>query len=250
MNRVDLKESDLPCGFTPIEGKESKIYKFKDDKLLKLFKMDEGIDTQNKLNKLLILSQLDIKENIFRDLVFVDDVLRGYTVDDLTKKGYKPTFCLEQKRKERLEILKKTLERLEEFHELGIIYGDITESNILYNGSNIIFCDMCNVNIGGYTFDMPNMYQRYYLNTINKIDSSLDNFMFNMHFIAYYLQEYYVYVYAFLNSTQLKGRLANDECKKIVHDILFLDENYNGDLFINHLNDDFKTKLKRALLKR
>ena len=87
MNRINLKESDLPTGRPAFSGTESKLYRTYDNKLFKLF--NYGMATKEKYKKLELLSEMDLKENIFRDLVFVNDEFVGYTMDNLEHEGYK-----------------------------------------------------------------------------------------------------------------------------------------------------------------
>ena len=246
MNRIDLKNEDLKKIHHLFEGRESYIYPYKDDKLLKIYKPTEHYHGDNKIDKLEILSNLDIDENVFRDLVYIDGYFSGFTMDDLTKKGYKQTCALEGKDKERIEILKKTWERLEKLHEFNIIFGDISEHNILYNGNNIIFCDMDNAYINKLDFDVQNVYQFKYRKSIKDDLSLLDNYIFNIHTIAYYQKIYYVYVFEILGRKKFKKQLNNEECEQIAHDMLVLNDLYNGELFIDHLHESFKRKLKRT----
>ena len=250
MNRIELKESDFPKSYHIFEGIESKIYRFSDDTLLKVFKKGNNFNDKNKIKKLILLSELSINENIFGNLVYVNNDFIGYTMKDLTKKGYKTTSCLNERYSKKIDITKMVWERILELHELGITYGDIRENNVLWNGHDIILCDMDNVKMDKYDFDMTNVYQNHYLAKMHYDYTLLDNFIFNVYFISYYQKIYFPFVYQHLECNDLDKRLDNDECRKIACDMTHLSSDYNGELFIDYLNDTLTSKLKRTLFKK
>ena len=247
MKRIDLNAEDYLKYYPTYFGYESKIYRLSDDTLLKVF--NDRVYPEKKLLKLEALSELDMKENIFKDLVYVNDEFIGYTMGDLTKKGYKKICCCEHFKNKKIEIAKLVWERIQELHDIGITYGDIREANILYNGKDIMFCDMDNVRINEYSFDTTNPYHRNYLSKTKFKYDLIDNYIFNVFLLGYYQNVYMPAVYEYLDRQELKGRLNNDMCKQIAHDMIFLDPNYTGELFIDNLNDTFATKLKRTLHK-
>ena len=244
INKIVLKEEDYLKYYPTYFGYESKIYRLDSNTLLKVFN-DRINNPNNKLKKLEILSQLDINENVFKDLVFVDGKFIGYTMEDLTKKGYRTINCCEHFSNKRIEISKLVWQRIEELHNLGIVYGDIREPNILYNGKNIIFCDMDNIKIQDYWFDIVSKINENYLYKTHFNYDFFDNYTFNIFFIGYY-QKLHM---PDLKYDDLEKRINNDECRKIAYEMAFLNENYTGKLFIDHLNDTFTTKLKRTLHK-
>ena len=247
MNRIDLKESDLPKNYRTFEGYESKLYKFDDDKLLKIFKKVRNFSDKNKINKLLLISELSIDENIFNDLVYVNDEFIGYTMKDLRKDGFKTTSYASHFKNKKVDITKMVWEKILELHELGITYGDIRENNVLYDGKKIILCDMDNVKIDKYNFDVTNKFHEHYLSKMHYDYTLIDNYIFNVYFVAYYQGTYMPYVYQHLECNDLEKRLKNDECKQIAYDMTHLNKDYNGELFIDHLNDTFTNKLKKRI---
>ena len=246
INKIELKKEEYEKYYPTYFGYESKIYRLDDNTLLKVFN-DRINYPRNKLKKLEILSQLDISENFFKSLVYVDGNFIGYTMEDLTKKGYKILNCCEHSTNKKVEISKLIWQRLEELHELNIIYGDIRDANILYNGNDIIFCDMDNIKIEDCFFDIISAQNETYLHKTHFKYDSFDNYVFNKFFVGYYQKTYMPQVIYELENYNLEKRLNNDECRKIAHEMTFLDENYMGELFIDHLNDTFTTKLKRTL---
>ena len=245
INRINLKEEDYLKYYPIYFGYESKIYRLNSNTLLKVFN-NRINNPENKLKKLEILSQMNIKENFFKDLVYVNNKFIGYTMEDLTKKGYKIINCCDHFSNKKIEISKLIWQKIEELHNLGIIYGDVREPNILYNGKDVIFCDMDNIKIQDYWFDIVSKQNTKYFYKTNFNYNLLDNYTFNNFFVGYY-QKIYM---PDLKIEKLEKRLNNDECRKIAHDMAFLTPEYNGELFINHLNDTFTTKLKRTLSKR
>ena len=244
MNRIDIKEEDYKKYCPSYFGYESKIYKLEDETLLKVF--NERVNPNCKLQKLKLLSQIDVNTHFLKDLVYVDDNFIGYTMQNLTKQGYKVINCCEHFGDKKIEISKLVWQRIKELHDIGIIYGDIREANILYNGKDIILCDMDNVKIKDLFFDIVSEQNKQYLYKTHFNYDLMDNYVFNKFFVGYYQKIYMPN----MGKDILKKRLDNDKCRQIAHDMAFLNPNYNGELFIDHLNDTLGDKLKRTLFKK
>lgn len=83
---------------------------------------------------------------------------------------------------EKVEYLKQLKRRLEDFHHHGIIYGDIKESNILWNNEQgvICFCDLDNIQIGSCKIDLVNYSISNFVDENGYISTGADEYMFNI----------------------------------------------------------------------
>lgn len=232
MENIYLSSKDFNPNSKIYYGYESNIYEFENDYLLKIFRKNDEKILQNKYDKLLLLSQFDL-DLVPLKLVYIDGIFKGYIYKN--SKDFYPINGLVEKRKEKEKILLKLKEKIEQLHNYGIIYGDLHQQNILYNGTDIILCDLDNVSINGYDFDTKNNHMIHYLNRINEIDTKLDNFIFNILTISYYDNITYDFVRSYLlNNGRLPHIFNTPENRKIIKEMLLLDNNYSGKLLIDN----------------
>ena len=156
-------------------GPDYFMYKYDNDTIFKYFKNNGQSPEEwnelltNKGQKITKMSEFDMPENYFKAFVFQNGKLIGYTMENIFKEGYKPTSKLDYKTKDKklkvLEIERKVIDGL---NNIGIIYGDIEQSNFLYNPSNgrMILLNIDNVRLKDMDFDSKNMYMSFYLRKI------------------------------------------------------------------------------------
>ena len=83
---------------------------------------------------------------------------------------------------EKVTYLRQLKRRLEDLHKHGIIYGDIKESNILWNSDQgvICFCDLDNTQIGTCKIDLVNYSISNFVDENGYISTGVDEYMFNI----------------------------------------------------------------------
>lgn len=232
MEKVFLTSEEIKQAKSKYSGYESNIYEYSKDYLMKIFKDDDKDLLNNKLKKVLLLSNLNL-DLVPLKLVFIDDCFKGYIYEEL--KGYYPIDGLVQKKKEKEKILLEIKDKLEQLHQLGIIYGDLHQQNILYNGKDIIICDLDNISINGLDLDKKNNHIHYYTARMNTLDNRLDNFIFNLLTISYYQNISYYYVLKYLTSYgKLSYKFNTSKNKEIIREMICLKDDYSGDLLIDN----------------
>ena len=234
-------------------GQDYFIYKYDSDTLFKYFKNNGQSKEEwanlltNKGQKISKMSTFDMPENYFKSLVFKNGVLIGYTMENIFKQGYKPTTKLDYKtRDKKLRLLELERKAIEGFNRIGITYGDIEESNILYNPSNnrVMFLNIDNVRLRDKDFDSKNMYMSYYLKNNPNHPELLDHFVFNIHTIAYLQNVYYPIVFDVLNEGKFCTELNMLPNYRIAKEMLNLDENYQGKLFIDNQKPSIRRRTR------
>ena len=224
-------------------GSDYFIYRYDNDTLFKYFK-NNGQNPEewndlltNKGQKITKMSEFDMPENYFKAFVFQNGKLIGYTMNNIFKEGYKPTSKLEYKTKDKkLSILEKERKVIDGLNNIGIIYGDIDQTNFLYNPSNgrIILLNIDNVRLKDMDFDSKNMYMSHYLKKNPNHPELLDHYLFNIHTIAYLQNVFYPSVLQVLNECKFCYELDTPANCRIAKEMVDLDENYHGRLLIDN----------------
>lgn len=105
--------------------------------------------------------------------------------------GYEMTYdkddralhCLPHlERKKLIDALKKSKEALQYFSSKDVIYGDVSEANILLNTKTgqITFCDIDNMQVGQYSIDVKGYALMKYYEKTGVIDEKADAFVHNL----------------------------------------------------------------------
>ena len=105
--------------------------------------------------------------------------------------GYEMTYdqndraldCLPHlERKQLIAALKQSKEALQQFASQDVIYGDVSESNILLNTKTglITFCDIDNMQVGQYPIDVKGYALIKYYEKTGIIDEKADAFVHNL----------------------------------------------------------------------
>ena len=232
MEEIYLTSKDISSSYEMYYGYESHIYKFDSDTVMKIFRTDDEDVLKNKRQKIILLSDLDV-DFIPIKLIYIDGIFKGYVYRNLA--DYSPINCLIQKKKEKYEILFKIYAKLEQLHKYGIIYGDLHQDNILYNGHDIVICDLDNSYINGLGFDTTNNHISRYIDFVKTIDNRLDNFAMNL-LTVYYIQNIsYAYIYDYLiTEGRLKRPLNSKKNNEIIQEMICLKPDYSGELFIDN----------------
>ncbi len=161
--------TNLPQGqarkifYYPLNGTRGELEKFYE-------KMD------NKKRKLIALSQKKLNNDIVPTMTLsYEDVIVGY---DMTSPNLKKVTHYD------IKMLEKLKQRIKAFHEVGIVHGDIKESNILINSNGeLVLCDLDNMQVDDYPADYFNYMIEYFPNDKNLIAQNADIYLYNLLFL-------------------------------------------------------------------
>ena len=229
-------------------GSESKI--FRDDiYIIKIFNENFGhylatkdeIETirENKLQKIIILNNTKGFNNKFKPLgtYSYEGKFVGYYgiyLEQSTLENLQPVFSTEQK----IHYLKKIKEKLLEFHELGIIYGDVKSNNIFidYKKDEIIFCDIDNIQIQEYPIDLMNSYAKEFVKKYGKTDKRLDSYMMNLLTIEQFIKNgHYNKVLELIQDGFIPTEVDKNNNRNLVRQMVYLTKNYSGKYLIDNM---------------
>ena len=81
----------------------------------------------------------------------------------------------------RIDILKRARDIVLDFHENGIIHGDIKTDNVYFDPRlGVSFLDLDNMKVGDNKADFVNTYVEDYLSKHGTFDETVDAYMFNL----------------------------------------------------------------------
>lgn len=142
---------------------------------------------------------------------------------------------------EKIFYLKKIKEKLEVFHELGIVYGDIKDDNILINSETeeVIFLDIDNMQVGANSIDLVGRFAREFISHYGRIDEKLDSYMFNLLTIEYLCEcsGWYDEVKERLKLGRIPVVCSYKDYysrnKRLAREMVRVNSSYSGDYFID-----------------
>ena len=189
MNIIYLNENDLNK-FIKIsdDSFESVVYLYK-NKIFKVFKTKndkyncaqyEKNDLENKRNKLILLNQMNLDSRFVtaKELIYINNEFRGYTMDFISFNTLDD--FLFKNRKLKIYLLQQIKSIIESAHKNDLILGDINSRNFFIRNNYIYIGDLDNCTINEYKTDSLNMsIVKEYLN-FQPIDKNFDIFMFNI----------------------------------------------------------------------
>lgn len=238
--KKDAIQNTFGCGY------ESTIYKYFDsdyyDKvvLYKKFNMFEHTNPdflENKKQKLLLIPEIEELKNDVKvlDLLYTDGKFTGYTME----KSDNEIFDMFDKKKIKIKLLKMIRDRIEILNSKGIYIGDFNERNFLTSKDRSIIqmCDLDNLRIGEYDFDVCDKIEKRFLDRCGDLDA-LDSYCFNLFTISFlgrfdigYLSDYFTWEH-------VHKCLFTKENKEIIESMIRLNSNYKK----SYLIDNIKTK--------
>ena len=187
---IELTEEqyDYICKYNYFgEGAESDIYKISKKNIAKIWSSGAYLEIENKFQKIKALYQIEELEQI-NDIKIISSI--SYNGEII---GYQMTFSRgipyyklskyrNVSRKEKLEIFMRTRQKIKQFADLGIIYCDIHEGNILIGRHRVTFCDLDNVAIPklGLEIDARTKLNDIFLREYGKFDEKISSFVLNM----------------------------------------------------------------------
>lgn len=242
MNKIIFEKDNIQRKLN--NGVEGDIYYYKRNNelvLLKVFRRDIMLDDEvrhvsdetieNKKNKLEIISESPLFSDEVKlyDLVYDgDDNLIGYTMKiDCLKTSNDVNFT-----RKRIEILKLMKEKIELFNKNNIYIGDFNQRNIIVTKDGIKLCDLDNIKIGDYDFDMPGLFVLEYLKRFYD-ETKIDNYSFNLETICYLGRIYEPFLFYSLHKNGLP-RVINTKRNRILIKKILENKNDNNEYLIDN----------------
>lgn len=223
-------------------GIESNIYAYKINSnvyCLKLFKNEidfcnYSIPTtneilENKKNKLQIIHEnsLFYNETYPISLVYENGQFAGY----IMKLENNTTANIFSKTKNKIEILKKYKEKIEKFNKSGIYIGDISKRNIIITNEDVKLCDLDNIKIGKYDFDILSLFQNEYIRTYNNIEN-IDKYCFNLFSISFLAKIIPCFSFDYLRDNKLPKPINSKKNYQLLKE-----KKYSEEYFIDNIKE-------------
>lgn len=237
MNIITLDEKQIQDMKIIGKGHEGTIYEY-NKQALKLFNSEVNTDT--KIAKIKLLHDSPVGNLATKPLAIVDTGLRkGYTMKQF-ESNLTLANLLRLEYKDKLIILKRIKNIIEDLHALEIIVGDIRYENILISENIIKFCDSDNFGINGINPELLNIYSKIYEHRYHKSDIHLDTFSFNVMSLLYLFTIPTDMIVDYVMNTD---KIHEERIKELFKAILN-DEKYTEEYFIDSLNGNPKKKRK------
>ena len=215
MNKITISDNELSYSNLIGTGSEGRVFKY-DKEALKLFYQP----TENKLNKLKVLSQLDIKDFVMpKKLVFDQhNNFSGFTMPLInlsSDKNLEVRIKNLNTLKEKIYYLKKQEELIKRAHENNLILIDLNPKNfIIDKNDNLIAIDTDNYIVNEYKNDIfPTYFYEYYT---SKVSHNIDN---NIDKLSYTLYLLYMLALERYNSSKLLYYNNDDYIEKYVESL-------------------------------
>lgn len=246
MKYVDIDKQELAKliskQFTP-ETYESTVHPFfykNKKKVFKLFK--EGIDVDNKIKKIVLLSER-LKNIDF--VVTAECIVKhkgkpiGYIMPYIDGKIFD---SLSFRKKDNILVLKDISQKLKELHKLGIVCGDLIGNIMIDSNRNVYFIDHDNFLVDNLNIDTKTVLLSEYEKVIKNIDFHFDNYLINLLTLAIITRIHAQHLKIQYRANYSKFNFKDDEINKIVENTFNLSESYEEDLIVNKIesNKDFK----------
>lgn len=214
------------------KGGESKLYAFVDRdgdyKLFKMFLFNFEDERKTKEEMIKKVYERAFSENIkIYDLVYYDNTFLGYIMN-LKLNSRKLSQYNDLPEAEKLLFLKSLRNELDQFHDRGVVYGDIKEDNIQVsnrkNNYDVCFSDIDNVFIDDMKPSWIRTDIKKYIDQVGYVDFKLDSYMFNL------------LTMRFLNMNSKELSCKEEEINKIKSEMNNLDSNYSGEYIVDNIS--------------
>lgn len=238
-------------------GTESFIFEvpslFGENRLAKIWDVDvcKGETIQNKFEKLKRLYHIDTLKEI-NDIQIIASIscegeIIGYLMN---KSSYRKIDYFPTTHTEMLNYLWLARQKLKQFEQLEILYGDISSSNILFLKNDVCFCDLDNVAYQELDMDivpvcLGEFMRKFEFSSTMKVNEKDISYMYNLFTIKglCFLDENRL-VEEYLESEQIPRELLPLAYKEIRKQMRHVTSLYEGHYFIDYVKDKYKEKLK------
>lgn len=238
-------------------GTESLIFDapslFGENRLAKIWDVDvcKEKTIQNKFEKLKRLYHIDTLKEINDIQIIASISCEGEIIGYLMNKSpYREIDFFPTSRTEMLNYLWLARQKLKQFEQLGILYGDISSSNILFFKNDVCFCDLDNVAYQELDMDivpvcLGEFMRKYEFSSTMKVNEKAISYMYNLFTIKElcFLDENRL-VEEYLESEQIPRELLPLAYKEIRRQMRHIAPSYEGYYFIDYVKDKYKEKLK------
>ncbi len=215
MDKIIISDNELSYSNLIGMGSEGRVFKY-DREALKLFYQP----TENKLNKLKVLSQLNIKDFVLPKKLVFDQYnnFSGFTMPLInlsSDKNLEVRIKNLNTLKEKIYYLKKQEELIKRAHENNLILIDLNPKNfIIDKNDNLIAIDTDNYIVNEYKNDIfPTYFYDYYT---SKVSHNIDN---NIDKLSYTLYLLYMLALERYNSSKLLYYNNDDYIEKYVESL-------------------------------
>ncbi len=185
---IEITKEQLKYGREQISfdsGAESILYElpsiFGSGTVAKIWKNGRQEVIQNKFEKIKRLYQIEELRKI-NDITILKSIsCNGDIIGYLTNRVfYHPMAKGNFTRIEKLKYLLLARQKLQQFLDLGILYGDISNKNILVSKNDVCFCDLDNVAYQELKMDIEPLILDYFLSDYGKLDEKAISYMYNI----------------------------------------------------------------------
>lgn len=198
-------------------GLEAELFLYKkDNKILIVKKYPNNTNMKDIINKALLLEKYDIKNITNPKYIGVinnkeNSIIMDYKENYLEANLMKKLFDLEEK----ILLLKKLYEILEEFYKNGLVYLDLNPKNILIKETELCLCDTLNFKESDI-FDKSRftLFAIYFLNKEINYTNNLKND------VIPYLELVINDFFNKQNTLNLIGVTDNPECMNIAYKLI------------------------------
>lgn len=201
------------------------------EKLKKLYQLE----TLKEMNDIQILSTISCGEEIV-----------GYLMNKSAYReiGYHPIT-----RTELLYYLILARQKLKQFEQMGILYGDVSNGNILVYQNDVCFCDLDNVayqelEIDNMSESLEEFMWNYGAYHYISLDENAVSYMYNLFTLRElcFLEENRL-VEEYLETEQIPRELSPGPYKRIREQMRVITPSYEGHYFIDYVKDKYKQKI-------
>lgn len=230
-------------------GTESIIYDipsiFGNQTLAKVWRPNFHNMIPNKFEKLKRLYQIDqLKEiNDIQILTSIsyDGKIIGY---GMSKSNYQKINSKAITRTEILYYLVKARQKLKQFEELGILYGDISNSNILIARGDVCFCDLDNVAYQELEMDITQTILDFFVRDYGKIDEKAVSYLYNIFTLKNLCHfDTNAKVEEYLETEQIPRELLPGPYRYIKEQMRTVTPFYEGYYLIDYVKEKYKQKV-------
>lgn len=199
----------------------------------------------NKFEKIKRLYQLDLLEKINDVRILKSVSYQGQIIGYLMNLTHFREFnTVLRTRSETLYYLSLVRSQLRNFEKLGIIYGDLSDANIMVSNREICFCDLDNVAYQEFGIDlMPTLLDEF-IACYGKLDEKAMSYMHNIFTIKElcYLEDYRE-VEAYIESRRIPREISPHAYRLICEQMLTITPYYEGHYIIDYAKEKYKQRL-------
>lgn len=194
-NTIFINEKDLNILYSELgKGVEGIVYKYTNDKVIKIFNEKEELDLSTIIDRIKYLVNVKINNFAFPENLVCNskNQIIGYSMKLITYNEYKSFFNLSECKNndEFINYFIKAQESLKKLHRNNIFVGDFNPNNIMIDkDNNPIFIDTINYSTPAFNFLLEpfsaKIYEKIFKSKCTLLDN--DKFMFAFLFMSFFI---------------------------------------------------------------